>query len=77
MEILTGLLAAMAALLLTRRWLAARAGHARGGGLTDEAIRQIETHGRLARDEPLDLQEIDEEERRFWEEEEWDESEEW
>jgi len=70
----TGLLAALAAFALTRRWLQARA---RRDRLTDEAIRQIESHGRLEREEPLDLEEIDEEERRFWQEESWDESEEW
>ncbi len=75
MDILTGALTAMAAYVLTRRWLAARG--ERRSGLTDAAIRNIELHGRLERDEPLDLQSIDEEERRFWEEEEWDESEEW
>ncbi len=66
----------MATYVVTRRWLAARA--ERRTALTDEAIRAIELHGRLETDdEPLDLGEIDAEERRFWEEEEWDESEEW
>ncbi len=69
------MLTALAAYVLTRRWLAARA--ERRGALTDEAIREIERRGRLERDEPLDLGEIEAEERRFWEEEEWDESQEW
>ncbi len=70
-----GALTAMAAYAVTRRLLAARA--ERRPRLTDEAIREIERHGRLERQEPLDLREIDSEERRFWQEEEWDESEEW
>ncbi len=39
----------------------------------DDAIRRIESSGRLAApgDEPLDLEEIEEEERRFWEDEDW------
>lgn len=46
--------------------------------LDDEAIRRIETEGRLVsdEDEPLDLDEIAQEERRFWDEEEWDSAEE-
>jgi hypothetical protein len=43
----------------------------------DDAIRSILSTGRLAtdEDEPLEAQEIDEEERRFWSEN-WDEPEE-
>jgi len=39
----------------------------------DDAIRAIESSGRLVApgDEPLDLEEIEEEERRFWEDEDW------
>jgi len=70
----TGTLAAAAAFLLTRRYLAARATRTR---LSDDAIRDIETRGRVELDEPLDLREVEQEERRFWEEETWDESEEW
>ncbi len=70
-----GALAALAAYAVTLRWLGARA--ARRTGLTDAAIREIELRGRLERDEPLDLREAEEEERRFWEAEEWDESEVW
>jgi len=71
----TVVLLAVAAWVLTRRWLAARAD--RRGGLTDEAIRRIEAEGRVERDEPLDLREIEAEERKFWEEESWDGSDEW
>ncbi len=74
-DILMGALAALAAYAVTRRWLGARAERRRG--LTDAAIREIELHGRLERDDPLDLPQVEEEERRFWDEEEWDESEEW
>jgi hypothetical protein len=44
----------------------------------DDAIRRIVQTGRLAseEDEPLDMEEIEEEERRFWSES-WDEPEEW
>ncbi len=72
--LLTGLLIALAGVAFTRRYLAARRGRT---GLSDDAIRQIEAHGRVDVDEPLDLGEAAEEERRFWEEESWDESEEW
>ncbi len=70
----TGLVAAVAALLFLRR-RAARAPQV--PGLSDDAIREIEAHGRVEMDEPLDRAEIEAEERRFWDEEEWDESEEW
>lgn len=43
-------------------------------GLSDGAIRQIETSGRVELDEPLDLNEAAEEEERFWGES-WDEPE--
>lgn len=49
-------------------------------GLDDDDIRRILETGVLHRDddeEPLDLREIEEQERRFWEEERWDEAEEW
>ena len=44
----------------------------------DEALRQIIETGSLAtsEDEPLDLEQIDQEERRFWSDS-WDEPEEW
>lgn len=48
--------------------------------LDDDDVRRILETGLLVRDEdeePLDLREIEEQERRFWEEERWDEAEEW
>jgi hypothetical protein len=50
---------------------------ARGGPtLSDDMLRQIEESGYIELDEPLDLEEIEEEEARFWEEP-WDEPDEW
>lgn len=43
-------------------------------GLSDDAIRQIESRGRLDVDAPLDLDEAADEEERFWGES-WDEPE--
>lgn len=53
--------------------------NASGPRVDDDAVRRIEDEGVLwtDEDEPLDLREIEEEERRFWEEEEWDEADEW
>ncbi len=48
----------------------------RGPGLTDEMIARIESLGEVDVEEPLDLDEAAEEERRFWEDEPWDEPEE-
>lgn len=44
--------------------------------LTDDMVRQIEEVGYVEFDEPLDLQEIQDEEERFWEEAPWEEPEE-
>jgi hypothetical protein len=44
--------------------------------LSDDMIRQIEARGVVEVDDPLDLDEIQEEEVRFWEEP-WDEPDEW
>lgn len=46
--------------------------------LDDRLIRQIEREGWLSLDddEPLDWDEIEDEERRFWKEERWDSAEE-
>jgi hypothetical protein len=63
------LLAAVAGLLYRARLRAYR----RGSSLSDDHIRSIETHGRVEVDEPLDLDEIRREERRFLEETAWDE----
>lgn len=40
--------------------------------LTDDMVRQIEEAGYVDLDEPLDLEEIQEEEERFWEEAPWE-----
>ncbi len=45
--------------------------------LVDEAIRRIETEGRVEVDEPNDLDHIREEEARFWDETAWDDPEEY
>ena len=49
--------------------------------LDDDDVRDIIAHGIYVsnEDEPLDLERVHEEERRFWEEAEaeWDEAEEW
>lgn len=47
-------------------------------GLSDDDVRQIEEGGLLFRedDEPLDMDEIREEEERFWASESWDRAEE-
>jgi hypothetical protein len=45
-------------------------------GLTDDMVRQIEDAGYVDVDEPLDLEEIQEQEERFWEEAPWEEPEE-
>lgn len=42
----------------------------------DAAIQQILETGQLTVDDPLDLDEIEEEEKRFWSES-WDEPDEW
>lgn len=44
--------------------------------MTDDMIREIMESGRIEVDEPLDLDQIQEEEARFWEEP-WDEPDEW
>jgi hypothetical protein len=45
-----------------------------GDHVTDDIVEQIERTGRVEMDEPLDLDEIADEEARFWEEERWDEA---
>jgi hypothetical protein len=47
--------------------------------LDDDDVRDIIAFGYFVsdEDEPLDLDQVHEEERRFWEEAEWDEAEEW
>lgn len=47
--------------------------------ITDDMIARLESGESLwlEHDEPLDLDEIREEEERFWESESWDEADEW
>lgn len=45
--------------------------------LTDDLVRQIEEDGRVDFDEPLDIEQIQEEEARFWEDRPWEDSDEW
>lgn len=47
--------------------------------LADQDVERIIRQGIFVsdEDEPLDLEHVDQEERRFWEEAEWDEAEEW
>jgi hypothetical protein len=56
----------------TRRTLR-RGVHAGRPTVDEAAIRAIESTGRLVtqEDEPLDLDEIEKEERRFWEDDDW------
>ena len=70
-------LAFVAGLSLRAR-LRERLGSARGG-LDDDDVRRIIETGHLRRDQdaPLDLEEIDDQEERFWSESSWDEPEEW
>jgi len=44
--------------------------------LTDDMIEQIERRGSVDVDEPLDLDDIADEEARFWDEERWDDADE-
>jgi hypothetical protein len=71
--ILLGIVALAAGLVYRTRLI-----RAIGGSppiVTDELVRQIEEVGYVEIDDPLDLDEIQEEEARFWEEK-WDEPEE-
>jgi hypothetical protein len=70
-----GMLALVAGLLYRVRLTRSIRGPA--AGVTDDMVRQIEASGRIEFDEPLDLEQIQEEEARFWEERAWEESEEW
>jgi hypothetical protein len=71
--ILLGLVALVGGLLYRSRLVRAIGGD--GPALTDDLVRQIEDTGFIEFDDPLDLNEIQEEEARFWEEH-WDEPEE-
>jgi hypothetical protein len=72
LALLIGILAAAAGIgMVRRRWAE------RHGVLTDDDIRRIEEEGSVdVEEEPLDLEDIRDEETRFWEES-WDEPEEW
>jgi hypothetical protein len=72
--LLTGLLALVAGFLYRAR--VSRAVGQRGPALSDDMVRQIEESGWVEVDEPLDYEEIQQEEARFWEEP-WDEPDEW
>ena len=72
--LLIALLALLAGVLYLLRRAEAR--RQRQAGVTDELLRRIEEHGRVEMDEPLDLEEIQREEDRFWAES-WDEPETW
>jgi hypothetical protein len=72
--ILVGLLALSGGLLYQAR--RQRASGLSAHALSDDMVRQIEESGYIEVDEPLDLQEIQEEEERFWEEAPWEEPEE-
>lgn len=73
-----GVLVVAAGLRLRKR-LAKGSGPTVGPLIDDEAVGRIVEEGVLEDDdeEPLDHDEIGDEERRFWEEEEWDDAEEW
>lgn len=71
-SLVLGVLAAVAAAAFARRRLEERT--SRRSVLTDDAIRRIEEEGELFVDDPLDWNEVREEER-FWGEG-WDEPEE-
>jgi hypothetical protein len=69
--ILSGLLVLIAGLAWQAR--RQRVGELFAQSLTDDMVRQIEDAGYIEVDEPLDLEEIQEEEERFWEEAPWEE----
>lgn len=72
--ILTAVVAVVAG-LLTRRRISSYY-EDQSTRLTDEHIRQLEQHGRVTLEDPLDLDEARSEEASFWEESSWDEPEE-
>lgn len=74
LPILFGILALSGGLIYTAR--RSRAPGPPADGLSDDMVRQIEDAGYIEVDEPLDLDEIQEEEERFWEEAPWEEPEE-
>lgn len=80
MSLLSALAGLVVGLVLVLGWLRVRRDVPRSGGVPqvdDDALRRILEDGRLEGEEPLDLDRAREEERRFWEEERWDDAEEW
>ncbi|MEX1184100.1 MAG: hypothetical protein WEF86_12790 [Gemmatimonadota bacterium] len=73
--VIFGLLALIAGLLYRAR-LKRVTGEGRTA-LSDELLRQIEETGTIAVDEPLDIEEIQAEEARFWEDRPWEDTDEW
>ena len=76
MTLLTSLFWGVLALLLLGSGIRLRARLreplVRASLLDDDAIRAIETTGRVEVEDELDAAVIEEEERRFWEEKEWE-----
>ena len=67
-----GILAAVAAIVFLRRRHVRRRASRRAPRVGDAEIRHILERGRVEVDDPLDLEEIREEEKKFWEEERWE-----
>ncbi|HEX6135246.1 MAG TPA: hypothetical protein VFZ24_14855 [Longimicrobiales bacterium] len=70
-----GMLVLIAGVLYRARWLR-RMPDPAAPALTDDMVRQIEESGYIEVDEPLDLEQIQDEETRFWNEASWEEPEE-
>lgn len=71
------IIAVLAVLAAVLHWLRLRSYGVGRPAVTDEVVRQIEEKGRVDVDEPLDMDEIREEEERFWEDQPWEEPEQW
>ncbi|HEX9106792.1 MAG TPA: hypothetical protein VF832_06185 [Longimicrobiales bacterium] len=63
---------AVAALVFIGRRHVRRRASRRLGRVGEEEIRAILEQGRIEVEEPLDLEDIREEEKKFWEEERWE-----
>jgi hypothetical protein len=80
MILLSGLAGLAIGVLVIAGWLRVRERVTRSRAVPrvdDDALRQILEDGTLEHEDPLDLERAAEEERRFWNEERWDEAEEW
>jgi hypothetical protein len=75
LSILLGMLALVAGLLYRARLTSVTG--AQRAPLSDDLIRQIEESGYVELDEPLDHEQIQEEEARFWDDAPWEETEDW